>query len=58
MTALRFHPSLVQLRIQRKHNIASVDGTFKLLLAAREQKVRRVVYAASSSAYGESAYFT
>jgi UDP-N-acetylglucosamine/UDP-N-acetyl-alpha-D-glucosaminouronate 4-epimerase len=34
-------------------HIASVDGTFNLLLAAREQKVRRVVYAASSSAYGD-----
>src|ERR1700754_2764496 len=33
-------------------HIASVDGTFSLLLAARDQKVRRVVYAASSSAYG------
>jgi UDP-glucose 4-epimerase len=34
-------------------HIASVDGTFSLLLAARNQKVRRVVYAASSSAYGD-----
>ena len=34
-------------------HIASVDGTFNLLLAARQQKVRRVVYAASSSAYGD-----
>lgn len=34
-------------------HIASVDGTFKLLLAAREQNVRRVIYAASSSAYGD-----
>lgn len=34
-------------------HIASVDGTFNLLLAARDQKVRRVVYAASSSAYGD-----
>jgi nucleoside-diphosphate-sugar epimerase len=34
-------------------HIASVDGTFNLLLAAREQNVRRVVYAASSSAYGD-----
>ena len=34
-------------------HIASVDGTFNLLLAAREQKVRRIVYAASSSAYGD-----
>lgn len=34
-------------------HIASVDGTFSLLLAARDHKVRRVVYAASSSAYGD-----
>lgn len=32
---------------------ASVNGTFRLLLAARDLKVRRVVYAASSSAYGD-----
>jgi UDP-glucose 4-epimerase len=32
---------------------ASVNGTFSLLLAARDRKVRRLVYAASSSAYGE-----
>lgn len=31
----------------------NVDGTFKVLLAARDAGVRRVVYAASSSAYGE-----
>src|ERR1044071_2578389 len=34
-------------------HIASVDGTFHLLQAARQQNVRRVVYAASSSAYGD-----
>ena len=34
-------------------HIASVDGTFSLLLAARDANVRRVVYAASSSAYGD-----
>lgn len=34
-------------------HIASVDGTFSLLLAARDRHVRRVVYAASSSAYGD-----
>ena len=34
-------------------HIASVDGTFSLLLAARDKKVRRLVYAASSSAYGD-----
>ena len=32
---------------------ASVNGTFSLLLAARDRKVRRLVYAASSSAYGD-----
>ena len=37
----------------KQTHIASVDGTFSLLLAARDQKVRRVVYAASSSAYGD-----
>src|SRR5438132_6110540 len=34
---------------------ASVNGTFTLLLAARDRKVRRVIYAASSSAYGGQA---
>ena len=32
---------------------ACVDATFSLLATAREKKVRRVVYAASSSAYGD-----
>lgn len=32
---------------------ASVNATFSLLLAARDQKIRRLVYAASSSAYGD-----
>jgi nucleoside-diphosphate-sugar epimerase len=32
---------------------ASVDGTFSLLLGAKDKHVRRVVYAASSSAYGD-----
>jgi nucleoside-diphosphate-sugar epimerase len=32
---------------------ASVNATFALLLAARDQKIRRVIYAASSSAYGD-----
>jgi len=34
---------------------ASVNGTFSLLLAARDRKVRRFVYAASSSVYGDQA---
>jgi nucleoside-diphosphate-sugar epimerase len=33
------------------HN-SNINGTLNLLLAAREQRVRRIVYAASSSAYG------
>ncbi|MDX6289845.1 MAG: UDP-glucose 4-epimerase, partial [Blastocatellia bacterium] len=32
---------------------ASVNATFSLLLAARDHKIRRLVYAASSSAYGD-----
>ena len=32
---------------------ASTNATFALLLAARDRKVRRLVYAASSSAYGD-----
>ena len=35
------------------HN-ANVNGTLSVLLAARDAGVRRVIYAASSSAYGES----
>jgi UDP-glucose 4-epimerase len=35
-------------------NRANVDGTLNLLIAARDAKVRRVVYAASSSAYGDT----
>jgi len=37
----------------RQTHIASVDATFTLLVAARELGVRRIVYAASSSAYGD-----
>ena len=37
----------------RQTHIASVEATFSLLLAAREKRVRRLVYAASSSAYGD-----
>jgi nucleoside-diphosphate-sugar epimerase len=37
----------------RQTHIASVDSTFELLLASREKKVKRLVYAASSSAYGD-----
>ena len=35
-------------------NRANVDGSLNLLVAARDAKVRRVVFAASSSAYGDT----
>ena len=35
-------------------NVACIDATLNLLIAARAAKVRRVIYAASSAAYGES----
>jgi UDP-glucose 4-epimerase len=35
-------------------NRANVDGTANLLVAARDAKVKRVVYAASSAAYGDT----
>jgi nucleoside-diphosphate-sugar epimerase len=37
----------------RPTHIASVDATLALLLGARDKGVRRIVYAASSSAYGD-----
>ena len=37
---------------QRYHKV-NVDGTFNVLMSARDSKVRRVVYSASSSAYGD-----
>jgi len=35
-------------------NAVNVDGTINVLVAARDAKVKRVVYAASSSAYGDT----
>src|SRR5579859_4814949 len=35
-------------------NSANIDGTLNLLVAARDAKVKRVIYAASSSAYGDT----
>jgi UDP-glucose 4-epimerase len=35
-------------------NRANVDATVNLLIAARDAKVKRIVYAASSSAYGDT----
>ena len=39
---------------QTSHDI-NVNGTFNVLLAARDAGVRRVIYSASSSAYGDQA---
>ena len=39
----------------RPSHDANIDATFNVLLAARDAGVRRVVYAASSSAYGDAA---
>jgi len=36
------------------NNRTNVDGTLNVLVAARDAKVKRVVYAASSAAYGDS----
>ncbi len=35
-------------------NAVNIDGTLNVLIAARDYKVKRVVYAASSSAYGDT----
>jgi nucleoside-diphosphate-sugar epimerase len=35
-------------------NRINIDGTLNVLVAARDAKVKRLVYAASSSAYGET----
>ncbi len=38
----------------RETNRVNIDGTLNVLVAARDAGVRRIVFAASSSAYGES----
>ncbi len=35
-------------------NAVNIDGTLNILIAARDQKVKRFIYAASSSTYGDS----
>src|SRR3977135_1320644 len=39
-------------------NKINIDGTLNVLVAAKELKVKRVVFAASSSAYGETPTLT
>jgi nucleoside-diphosphate-sugar epimerase len=46
-------PRSVLEPIQTNH--VNIDGTLNVLIAARDAKVKRVVFAASSSAYGETA---
>src|SRR6187402_1215159 len=41
----------------RTSHVANIEGTFNLLEAARAAGVRRIVYAASSSAYGDQPGF-
>jgi nucleoside-diphosphate-sugar epimerase len=45
-------PRSVQNPLETNH--INIDGTLNVLVAARDAKVRRLVYAASSSAYGET----
>ena len=45
-------PKSVEFPVQS--NEANVIGTLNILVAARDAKVKRVVYAASSSAYGDT----
>lgn len=37
-----------------RSNNANINGTLNILLASRDEKIKRFVYAASSSAYGDS----
>jgi UDP-N-acetylglucosamine/UDP-N-acetyl-alpha-D-glucosaminouronate 4-epimerase len=53
LAALASVPRSVKDPIASNH--VNIDGTLNVLVAARDAKVRRVVFAASSSAYGESA---
>jgi UDP-glucose 4-epimerase len=49
-------PSVARsVRTPIESNDTNVHGTLNVLIAARDAKVKRVVYAASSSAYGNSA---
>ncbi len=48
----RVQPSIID---PRTTNDVNVTGTLNVLVAARDAKVRRVVYSASSSAYGDQA---
>ena len=53
--ALRSVPKSMERPLE--YNDVNVSGTLKLLIKAREHKIRRVVYASSSSVYGEREKF-
>ncbi|MBK6687200.1 MAG: SDR family oxidoreductase [Deltaproteobacteria bacterium] len=42
------------IELPRESNETNISGTLNVLVAARDAKVKRVVYAASSSAYGDT----
>src|SRR5262245_7983791 len=42
------------IALPKESNEANISGTLNLLIAARDVKVKRFVYAASSSAYGDT----
>lgn len=53
--ALRSVPK--SLTMPHEYNEVNIDGTVNMLEAARENKVKRFVYASSSSVYGEAETF-
>ena len=53
--ALRSVPKSMERPLE--YNDVNVNGTLKLLIKAKEHKVKRVVYASSSSVYGEKDKF-
>jgi len=53
--ALRSVPKSMEMPLE--YNDVNVNGTLKLLMKAKECKVKRVVYASSSSVYGERVKF-
>jgi UDP-glucose 4-epimerase len=41
------------INFPRETHVANIDGTFNVFLASKEHDARRVIYSASSSAYGD-----
>ena len=53
--ALRSVPK--SMNIPHEYNAVNIDGTLNMLEAARENKVKRFIFASSSSVYGDTAQF-